>query len=83
MLSLILLALAAPAAAPAPAPRCTLRGPTYAKGRAPEQLGDLRATGARKLGELPPARHYLAVERHVGGCPAPAVIRSGIGNRGW
>jgi hypothetical protein len=32
----------------------------------------------RKLGELPPANHYLAVVRHVDGCPAPAVVRSGI-----
>jgi hypothetical protein len=80
MLSLLLIALAAPVAAPAPpppaaaprAPTCHLPGVTYA------DTGG-RATQPRKLGELPPARHYLAVERHVGGCPEPAIVRSGIG----
>ncbi|MBV9930270.1 MAG: hypothetical protein JO013_04920 [Alphaproteobacteria bacterium] len=78
MLPLILFSLAAPAVVRSPAPpraqTCLPAAITYAD-------KDPRATQPQKLGELPPARHYLAVERHVGGCPAPAVVRSGIG--GW
>lgn len=78
MLSLILVALAAPAAAhapPLPALRCEQRSITY--------VGKAKGTGSfQRLGELPPARHYLAVVREVGGCPAPAVVRSGIGAGG-
>jgi hypothetical protein len=80
MLSLILIALAAPAAAPAPAAakveprRCALPGVTYAgKGSG--------TTRAQKLRDQPPANQYLAVVRHVGGCPEPAVVRTGIGRR--
>ena len=78
MLSLILISLASPAAVQSPPPprahSCAPRGVTYAnRGR--------RATQPQKLGELPPAREYLAVLRHVGGCPEPAVVRSGIGGR--
>jgi len=79
MLSFILFFLAAPAAAPTqpPPPRthaCAAAAITYAnRGR--------RATQPQRLGDLPPARHYLAVVRNVGGCPEPAVVRSGIGGR--
>jgi hypothetical protein len=78
MLSLILISLAAPAVVQSPPPprahSCIPSGVTYAKhGRG--------ATQPRNLGEEPPARHYLAVVRHVGGCPEPAVVRSGIGGR--
>jgi len=38
-------------------------------------------TRPRALGDEPPANQYFAVERHVGGCSAPAVVRSGIGGR--
>lgn len=34
--------------------------------------------GLRRLGDEPSANEYLAVERNVGGCPAPAVVRTGI-----
>lgn len=80
MISMVLLALAAPAAAPAPAapPRalaCHLPGITYVnKGK--------RVTRPQKLGEMPPASEYLAVVRHVGGCPEPAIVRTGIGSGG-
>jgi hypothetical protein len=78
MLSLILISLAAPAAAPAqPPPRarfCEPKGVTYANRGG-------RATQPQRLGDLPPARHYLTVVRHVDGCPEPAVLRSGIGGR--
>lgn len=37
------------------------------------------ADGFRRLDRLPPAAHYLAVYRAVGGCPAPVVVRYGIG----
>jgi hypothetical protein len=77
MLSTILIFLAAPAVVQTPPPRahsCMPQGITYArKGR--------RGTQPQKLGEEPPARQYLAVVRHVGGCPEPAVVRSGIGGR--
>jgi hypothetical protein len=80
MLSMVLIALAAPAvvaAMPPPSPspaHCRGSGVTYAGKGKP-------VTSPRKLGELPPARHYLAVVRQVEGCPEPAVIRSGIGRR--
>jgi hypothetical protein len=77
MIPMVLIALAAPAAAlptPATPQRCRAPGITYT-GRARP------VTSPRKLGELPPARHYLAVVRDVGGCPEPAVLRSGIGRR--
>jgi hypothetical protein len=57
-----------PAAAPA---SCRPRAITYAK--------SVSGHGLRRLGEEPPATEYLAVERHVGGCPEPAVVRTGIG----
>lgn len=36
----------------------------------------------RKLGELPPADHVLAVYREVDRCPAPVIVRYGIGSDG-
>jgi len=78
MLSTILLFLAAPASVQTPpAPRglsCKPQGMTYAR-------GGLRRAKPQKLGDEPAASHYLAVERHVGGCPEPAVVRSGIAGR--
>jgi hypothetical protein len=78
MLSAILVFLAAPAVLQTPPPprahSCMPQGITYArKGR--------RGSRPQKLGDEPPARQYLAVVRHVGGCPEPAVVRSGIGGR--
>lgn len=82
----ILVSLAASAAAPLPPPprthSCMSPGITYAnrdrRATPPQKLGDL-PLAPRKLGELPPAREYLAVVRNVGGCPEPAVVRTGIG----
>jgi len=34
---------------------------------------------AARLGELPSGQLTLSVWREVGGCPAPAVLRTGIG----
>ena len=74
------LALGAPAPAAAPALRaasptaprhCLPPAPMFARGVAP-----LRA---QKLGELPPASHYLAVYRQIENCPVPALVRTGIG----
>jgi hypothetical protein len=73
--TLVLALLAAPtpqaprAAAPAHCdlPRVTFAGPAPVKAQ------------PQKLGEQPPANHYLAVDRNVGGCPAPAIVRTGIG----
>ena len=38
-----------------------------------------RGAGVHRLSEEPPASEYLAVDRFVGGCPVPAVVRTGIG----
>jgi len=38
--------------------------------------------GAHLLGHEPPANMLLTVRRRVGGCDAPAVVRTGIGSRG-
>jgi hypothetical protein len=40
---------------------------------------EAKTPGLHRLGEEPPAKHYLAVDRTIGGCPAPAVLRTGIG----
>lgn len=81
MVLMLLLAAAAstaapPAARPAPAPprstACILPGVTFA---APP----LVPGGPQKLGTLPPASHYLAVDRRFGPCSEPAVVRTGIG----
>lgn len=68
------LAAATPAlpAKGAPAARCEIPKVTFA-------METERHEGLRRLGDEPPATQYLAVARHVGGCPAPAVIRTGIG----
>jgi hypothetical protein len=72
---------AAPQAGPPPletraTPGCREPGATFAsEGRAGK--GQV-ATRVQKLGELPPANHYLAVVRDVGGCPEPAIVRTGI-----
>ncbi|HEX4737896.1 MAG TPA: hypothetical protein VH331_10075 [Allosphingosinicella sp.] len=52
--------------------RCAAPGITYAKNRSV-------TNGLRRLGEDPPASQYLAVDRFMGGCPVPAVVRTGIG----
>jgi hypothetical protein len=33
----------------------------------------------RKLGELPPGRLYLSVDRQIDGCRQPVIVRYGIG----
>ena len=38
-----------------------------------------KSHGLRRLGDEPPASQYLAVERVMGGCRTPAVVRTGIG----
>ena len=38
-----------------------------------------RATDAIPLSELPPAQMFLAVDRRVDGCPAPVVVKYGVG----
>jgi hypothetical protein len=44
------------------------------------KLGE-KATRAVPLNELPPAQLFMAVDRRVDGCPAPIVVRYGIGGR--
>jgi hypothetical protein len=48
----------------------------YANERCPETPMSLarkqgERLGPRKLGELPPAQTFMAVDRRVSGCPAP------------
>ena len=79
MLSMLLFAFAAATAAPplpaAPAaPACRLPSVVLAGKRNP-------VARPQKLGEQPPATHYLAVVRQIGGCPEPAIVRTGIGGR--
>ena len=54
-----------------PVRSCTPQGVTFARQTA-------KAHGLRRLGEEPPANEYLTVVRNVGGCPEPAVVRTGI-----
>jgi hypothetical protein len=61
-----------PEAAAKPTQSCLAPGITFAQQTA-------KAHGLRRLGDEPPASQYLAVDRQVGGCPAPAVVRTGIG----
>jgi hypothetical protein len=60
-----------PAPAAKPVRSCMPQGVTFAQQTA-------RSHGLRRLGEEPPANEYLAVDRNVGGCPAPAVVRTRI-----
>lgn len=78
MLSLVLAALAAPAASAAVQPQsradrvsCVGPGITYT-GRPSERAVP------QQLGEQPPANLYLSVHRQIGGCPAPAIVRTGV-----
>ncbi|MDB5669804.1 MAG: hypothetical protein JWO25_763 [Alphaproteobacteria bacterium] len=62
------------AAAPPPAKppaRCAADRPIYA--------GEGQDSRVRRLGELPPAKLYLSVDREVAGCREPVIVRYGIG----
>ena len=61
-----------PETAAKPAHGCLTPGITFAQQTA-------KAHGFRRRGEEPPASQYLAVERVMGGCQAPAIVRTGIG----
>jgi hypothetical protein len=53
-----------------PQRRCATAAPTLvAQGKAE----------LKRLGDLPPANHMLALWRQVDGCPTPVVLREGIG----
>jgi hypothetical protein len=72
MIVLLLSGLAAVHAPATAAPRCPPAPVTMAR-------HEVRAPGFRRLGDLPPANQYLAVDRQFGGCREPAVVRTGIG----
>ena len=60
---------------------CPANGVMQTSGPAPALLlrpGDRAAVTAHKLGELPRANLEYAVERSVGGCVRPAVVRYAI-----
>ena len=60
-----------PAPSAKPVQSCMPHGVTFAEVTP-------KSHGLRRLGEEPPANEYLAVVRNVGGCPEPAVVRTGI-----
>lgn len=70
---------AAPAATPfRPAAQMPVENP-YANERCPETPMSLarkqgERLGLRKLGELPPAQTFMAVDRRVAGCAAPMTM---------
>jgi hypothetical protein len=82
-LSFLILSLAIPATAMAatrapsikPPGKCLADRMIFADDKTP------RAGKAepRKLGELPPGRLYLSVDRQVDGCRQPVIVRYGIG----
>jgi hypothetical protein len=41
---------------------------------------EARGFAVRRLGDEPPGTLVLTVWREIGGCPAPAVLREGIGS---
>jgi hypothetical protein len=58
--------------APPSAPACRIPKVAFAG-------QDRTAARVQKLGEQPPANQYLAVDRRVGDCLEPAIVRTGIG----
>jgi hypothetical protein len=67
------LALAAATATPPASAACAAPGPV---------LADAAPAQPRRLDQLPPAALYLAVDRRIDKCPAPRIIRTGIGSDG-
>ena len=70
MIVLMLAALVVPAVEPA---KCVPQQPQLVD-------NDHRAA-PKKLDQLPPAQHYLTVYRAIDNCPAPVIVRYGIGNK--
>jgi hypothetical protein len=69
---------AAPATPVRPAAPMPVQNP-YADDRCPETPMSLARKqgdrlGARKLGDLPPAQTFMAVDRRVGGCAVPMLM---------
>jgi hypothetical protein len=84
---LLLLAMALPAAsAAAPPPQrdraAVATASTDCRDHSRLRMADRPARAARvtRLGEEPTAALALTVYRVVGGCPEPAIIRTGIGS---
>ena len=76
---LILMLPAAVAASAPPAPRAVAPGSCP-----PDRLlfadRDIRGQAQpKKLGEEPPGKLYLSVDRQVNGCRTPVIVRYGIG----
>jgi len=76
LLPFLVAALAAPTGRPAGWTPVVI--PVAAPERCPDtpmSLARKQGAGpeARKLGELPPARSFMAVDRRVDGCPAPML----------
>ena len=76
---------AAPALSVRPAASMPVQNP-YADERCPETPMSLaRKQGerpsARRLGELPPAQTFMAVDRRVDGCAAPMLMTEALSGR--
>jgi len=73
------------AAAPPPQQRPQAAGQTCDRFARVERAGGAiqqgRAPGAQRLDRLPAADLHLTVERNVGGCHIPAIVRQNIGAR--
>jgi hypothetical protein len=83
-LSLLILTLALPAAAAGAAPQADQNGSAARKCRDEPMvaLGQKDRPQPRRLGELPPGQLYLTVDRKVGGCRIPVIVRYGVGAGG-
>ena len=83
-LSLLILILAVPAAAAGAAPQTDQNGPGGRKclNEPVIVVGQKDRPQARRLGEFPPGQLYLAVDRKVGGCRVPVIVRYGVGAGG-
>src|SRR4051812_21581969 len=62
-----------------PVPSACRQEVTQASGLSLLRPQDRSAVKARKLADLPKANLEIAVERRVGGCPAPVIVRYDVG----
>jgi hypothetical protein len=83
-LSFLILSLAIPASAiaagpPAPSPEAPGRCAADRVILAEQKRFHSGKAPAQKLGELPPGKLYLTVDRQVDGCRKPVIVRYNIG----
>ena len=81
LFSLILLLAVPTAASAAPPVKLPTGGEQCPSDRA-TFAEDRNKAPTRRLGELPPGAHYLAVDRQVAGCRKPVIVGYGFGAGG-